>query len=430
MTAERAPGTGLGWVGAVALLACGIALGYSGYFWILPASSSQGVADPHDAPDDGHGEGEAAGTGLSIPAPAQAANGIVIQSVERRVFQTPLTVTGTVAADQARIAHIRALSRGIVDQIFVQLGDQVSAGDPLVSYDNINLGVLIGEYREARADLQSLMTTLEVDATILARSGEMLAIQAIARTDHDVIEAAHKDSAARVDAARARVLELEEQLHRFGLTDEDLRRLDDEEDDYHRTASRTVLRAPAPGAVVALDVSPGETISISSELLTISDMSAVWVLADVSERDLGAVRVGDEVSIRLVAYDNERFRGRITYDGEIVDTRTRTARVRCVVDNRDFRLKPGMFASVDIPTGSAHEAVAVPVEAVQEIGGRTIVFVRTAATEFERRAVATGSESAGWVEIRSGLRIAEDVIAAGSAFAKGLAFGTEVSALR
>lgn len=428
MTAERAPGTGLGWAGAIALLACGIALGYSGYFLTAPASTSHGAEDPHGAPDDGHGE--AADAALSIPAPVQAANGIVIQKAEKREFQTPLTVTGTVVADQARIAHIRALSRGIVDQIFVQLGDRVSAGDPLVSYDNINLGILIGEYREARADLQSLITTLEVDATILARSREMLAIQAIARTDHDVIEAAHKDSAARVDAARARVLELEEQLHRFGLTDEDLGRLDDEQDDYHRTASRTVLRAPAPGAVVELDASPGETISISSELLTISDTSTVWVLADVSERDLGAVRVGDEVSISLAAYQGERFRGRITYDGEIVDTRTRTAHVRCVVENGDLRIKPGMFASVDIPTGSTHEAVAVPAEALQEIGDRTVVFVKVAAAEFERRAVAAGNESGGWVEIRSGLRIAEEVIAAGSSFAKGLAFGTEVSELR
>ena len=142
------------------------------------------------------------------------------------------------------------------------------------------------------------------------------------------------------------------------------------------------------------------------------------------------MRVGDEVSIKLSAYHDERFRGRITYDGEIVDTRTRTARVRCVVENGDLRIKPGMFASVDIPTGNTHEAVAVPVEALQEIGGRTVVFVKVAAAEFERRAVAAGNESGGWVEIRSGLRIAEEVIAAGSAFAKGLALGTEVSELR
>ena len=405
------------------------ALGYSGYFLTAPASTSHGAEDPHGAPDDGHGE--AADAALSIPAPVQAANGIAIQKAEKRVFQTPLTVTGTVVADQARIAHIRALSRGIVDQIFVQLGDQVITGDPLVSYDNINLGILIGEYREARADLQSLITTLEGGRyDPRPQQGDVGDSSDRAHRTTMSSRRAHKDSAARVDAARARVLELEEQLHRFGLSDEDLGRLDDEEDDYHRTASRTLLRAPAPGAVVELDASPGETISISSELLTISDISTVWVLADVSERDLGAVRVGDEVSIGLAAYQGERFRGRITYDGEIVDTRTRTAHVRCVVENLDLRIKPGMFATVDIPTGGTHEAVAVPAEALQEIGDRTVVFVRIAPAGFERRAVAAGNESGGWVEIRSGLRVAEEVIAAGSAFAKGLALGTEVSESR
>lgn len=428
MTADRSPASGMGWVGAIALVVCGIALGYSGYYWTSPPSASHGEEDAHGAAEDHH---EAAGGGeVHIAMPEQSANGVKIQPARLREFQTQLTVTGTVAADQTRIAHIRALSRGIVDRVFVQLGDQVNQGESLVSYDNVNLGVVIGEYRAARADLQSSLTTLDVDATILARSGEMLEIQAIARNQHDAIEAAHKDSLARVDGARARVLELEEQLHRFGLSEEDLKRLNDEGDEgYHRTASHTVLRAPALGVVTELGVSPGETIGIASQLLTIADISTVWVLADVAESDLGAVRVGDAVMIRLAAYHDEGFRGRITYGGDIVDTKTRTARVRCEVENADFRLKPGMFALVDIPSDSTHKEVAVPAEAVQEIGGRTVVFVQTEATEFERRIVVTGIEADGWVEIRDGLRAAEEVIAAGSSYAKAVAFGGEVSDL-
>ena len=428
MTPRRTPGTGLGWIGAVALLVCGIALGYSGYFWASAPTGALGGAGAHDGEEDEHEENSA--PTVNIPAPVRAANGVVVRPAEIREFQTPLTVTGTVAADQTRIAHIRPLSRGIVDQVFVGLGDHVSSGDPLVSYDNVNLGVVIGGYRAAHADLQSSLTTLDVDATLLTRSGEMLEIQAIARTQHDVIEAAHKDSLARVDGARARVLELEEQLHRFGLSEEDVERLGDDGDDtYHRTASHTVLRAPSSGIVIELEVTSGETIGMSSRLLTIADIATVWVLADVSERDLGAVRLGDEVSIRLAAYHGESFRGRITYGGDLVDTRTRTAHVRCEVQNDGLRIKPGMFASVDIPSGSTHEAVAVPADAIQEIGGRTVVFVRTGGAEFERRAIAAGIESDGWVEIRDGLRVAEEVIAAGSSLAKAMAFGSEVSQL-
>ncbi len=426
MTPGRTPGAGLGWSGAAALVGCGIALGYSGYFWAAAPPGEPGGADAHGGAEDEHAANSAAT--VSIPAPVRAANGVVVRPAETRVFQTPLTVPGTVAADQTRIAHIRPLSRGVVDQVFVRLGDHVSSGDPLVSYDNENLGVVIGEYRAAHAGLQSSLTTLEVDATILSRSGEMLEIQAIARTEYDVVEAAHKDSLARVDRARAHVLELEERLHRFGLSEQDLERLDDDgADSYHRTASHTVLRAPGAGIVIELDVTSGETIGMSSRLLTIADIASVWVLANVSERDLGEVRVGDEVSIRLAAYHGESFRGRITYGGDLVDTRTRTAHVRCEVQNRGLRIKPGMFASVDIPTGSTHETVAVPAEAIQEIGDRTVVFVRTEGAEFERRSVTAGIESDGWVEIRDGLRVAEEVIAAGSAFAKAIAFGGEVS---
>ena len=425
MTADRAPGAGPGWASAIALLVCGVALGYSGYYWTSAPSSSHSEEDAHEAEEDDH-EGEN-GAILHFPVSEQAANGVKIRPAELRMFHTPLTVTGTVAADQTRIAHIRALSRGIVDRVFVELGDDVNPGDPLISYDNVSLGIVIGEYRAARADLQNSLTTLDVDATILARSVEMLEIQAVARNEHDVIEAAHKDSLARVDGARARVLELEEQLHRFGLSEEDLQRLDDDSDEgYHRTASHTILRAPAQGIVMELGVSPGETIGITNQLLTVADISTVWVLADVSESDLGAVRVGDRVTIRLAAYLDESFQGHITYGGNLVDSRTRTARVRCEVENTDLRVKPGMFASVDIPSDSTHEEVAVPADAIQEIGGRTVVFVRIDDAEFERRTVATGIESDGWVEVQDGLRAAEEVIAKGSTYAKALAFGGEI----
>ena len=188
MTPGRTPGAGLGWSGAAALVGCGIALGYSGYFWAAAPPGEPGGADAHGGAEDEHAANSAAT--VSIPAPVRAANGVVVRPAETRVFQTPLTVPGTVAADQTRIAHIRPLSRGVVDQVFVRLGDHVSSGDPLVSYDNENLGVVIGEYRAAHAGLQSSLTTLEVDATILSRSGEMLEIQAIARTEYDVVEAA------------------------------------------------------------------------------------------------------------------------------------------------------------------------------------------------------------------------------------------------
>lgn len=414
----------VGWAGPVSLLALGTALGYLGYPWVAPFGDGASLEDTHlhggesDAADD---------SGIvHIPHDLQSANGLEIRRAEVRPFESPLHVTGTVSADQTRVARIRPLARGVVDQVFVQLGDRVNQGEPLLSYDNIDLGLAIGEFRAANADLRSTRTNLEVSETILARSREMLEVEAVARTEHDVVEAEFRSAQAQVDSARALVAKFEEQLHRFGLTEEDLNKLTQGEDpDYHRTVSHATLRTPSSGIVTAYDVGQGEVIDPSSELLTVTDISVVWVLAGVSERDLSAVRVGKPVSIQVSTYPGESFRGRITHTGDMVEQESRTARVRCVVRNPDGRLKLGMFATVDIPSGHTYDALAVPSEAVQNIHGRPVVFVRRSATEFELRQVETRLESEGWVELLSGVNAGDAVVSAGSALAKAEALHDE-----
>ena len=241
----------------------------------------------------------------------------------------------------------------------------------------------------------------------------------VARTEHDVVEAEFRSAQAQVDSARALVAKFEEQLHRFGLTEEDLNRLTQGEDpDYHRTVSRATLRTPSSGIVTAYDVGHGEVIDPSSELLTVTDISVVWVLAGVSERDLSAVRLGKAVSIHVSTYPGESFRGRIVHTGDMVEQESRTARVRCVVRNPDGRLKLGMFATIDIPSGRTYDMLAVPSEAIQKIQERPVVFVRRSGTVFEQRQVETRLSSDGWVELLSGVSAGDAVIAAGSALAK------------
>ena len=407
----------VGWAGSIALLALGTALGYLGYPWIASVGVESKLENKNPHGDESN-EADERGI-VHIPLEMQSANGLAIIQAEVRPFGSPLHVTGTVSADQTRVARIRPLARGVVDRVFVQLGDRVNQGDPLLSYDNIDLGLTIGEFRAANADLRSTRTTLEVSETILARSREMLEIEAVARTQHDVVEAEFRSAQAQVDSARALVAKFEEQLHRFGLTEEDLNRLTQGEDpDYHRTVSRATLRTPSSGIVTAYDVGHGEVIDPSSELLTVTDISVVWVLAGVSERDLSAVRLGKPVSIHVSTYPGESFRGCIVHTGDMVEQESRTARVRCVVRNPDGRLKLGMFATIDIPSGRTYDALAVPSEAIQKIQERPVVFVRRSGTVFEQRQVETRLSSDGWVELLSGVSAGDAVIAAGSALVK------------
>ena len=130
----------------------------------------------------------------------------------------------------------------------------------------------------------------------------------------------------------AHVEEIEEQLHRFGVTEEALEALlPDNDPNYRRFVSQSTIRTASSGVVTGHDVHEGEVIDPSSELLTVTDLSVVWVIADVSERDLSLVRSGQPVSVRVEAYPNELFRSDIACTSDIAERASRTARVRCVV---------------------------------------------------------------------------------------------------
>jgi len=358
--------------------------------------------------------------GVTLSESAQRNGGVKVEAARWRNMASVLTATGVIGPDQSRVAHMRVLGRGLVEKVHVQLGDRVVAGDPLVEYDNVELGLLIGEYLSAKADLDRALTDLEVKRTILARSERMLEVGATARTTHDIRTAEFRDAQAKVTSARALVTKVEEQIHRFGLTDEDLEKLSgtEKEGGLHRTESHSTLRAPFAGIITSYNVAAGERVDPSDSLMTITDISTVWVLADVYERDLGQVKVGRAVRVRVASYPGETFHGRITYIGDVIEPETRTAKVRCVVANQNFKLKLEMFASIEIPAGEARKTLAVPAAAIQQVEGRPVVFVERSPSKFEKRIVETGVEDRGWIEIRSGLQPGERVVTQGSFYLK------------
>ncbi len=411
---EKKSRSGLTYAGLGAVLLAGMGLGAFIY-----SSLSQPARSAAVEPEE-HAEEHGAGDGLVVlPEPLQESGNIRIEEAALREMQTVLSVTGVVGPDQTRVAHIRPLARGVVGKVHVRLGDRVKAGDPLVEYDNIELGMLIGEYLSAVAELDRALTDLEVKRTILARSEAMLKVGATARTTHDIRAAEYRDAEARVAAARAVVAKIEEQIHRFGVTDEELAQLRKQDRDaIHRTRSHNILRAPFDGIVTYYDVAEGEVVATTDRLLTITDISTVWVLADVYEQDLGYVSVGKTVTVRVASYPNETFRGRITYISDVIEPSTRTAKVRCVVANPGYRLKLEMFATVDIPTGLRRNVLAVPASAIQLVDDRPVVFVQVSPTEFRKQEIETGAEAGGWVEVLSGLKPGDRVAVQGSFYLK------------
>ncbi|MGH9318908.1 MAG: efflux RND transporter periplasmic adaptor subunit [Vicinamibacteria bacterium] len=365
-------------------------------------------------------EGEGEGL-LEVPLEAQTNIGLETAPALRRKLERVVTATGIVSPDQTRYAHITPLGRGIVDTVHVNLGDRVRQGQELVSYDNIELGDLIGEYLNLRAGLQKLEAEREVAGKILERSRSLLEVDAIARQEFEVRQAQYDQAVASVGSQQAEIARVEEKLHRFGLTDQDIAELKTSpHESPHRTASYNVLPAPFSGIIVMYDVSPGELVDRDKALFTLVDTSNVWVLADLYEKDFGRVKAGGKCLVSVASYPSEVFRGDVAYVSDFLDSASRTAKVRCVVPNLDGRLKLEMFADVRIPVEVGREALTVPTASVQEAAGQTVVFVKTREERFEKRAVEIGERGEDWAEVLRGLDGSETVVAKGSFYLKSI----------
>jgi cobalt-zinc-cadmium efflux system membrane fusion protein len=141
-------------------------------------------------------------------------------------------------------------------------------------------------------------------------------------------------------------------------------------------------------------------------------------LADVYEKDLSLIREGQPVEIAVATYPDKLFTGRITYVSDFIDPTSRSAKVRCVVENKSHELKLDMFATVRVPTSHSRQVLAVPASSLQTVEGKNVAFAQASESEFVPRAVEVGAQQEGWVEILSGLRPGEKVAADGSFYLK------------
>ena len=355
---------------------------------------------------------------VELSAEAQKNAALVVEEVNERQIQSFVKTTGIIAPDQARVGHVFPLARGIVEKVYVQLGDKVAEGQPLVLYDNIELGQLLGEYLSLRGGLSKLEAQEHVASKSLERARALIGVQAIAQSQFDVRQAEDEQARAAVQSQRADVARVEEQLHRFGLSDQDITNVKDSEHGSHRTASHNILKAPRSGVITKFEVSQGEVVEREKELLTIVDTSVVWVLGDIYEKDLAAVRTGGEGRITVASYPGEHFTGRITYVSDFLDPASRTAKVRCVLRNQDGRLKLDMFANVEVPAVGTRRALALPAEAIQKMDSDEVVFVQRDSGSFEKRVVHTGERGEGWVELLKGVGKGEKLVTKGSFYVK------------
>ena len=177
---------------------------------------------------------------------------------------------------------------------------------------------------------------------------------------------------------------------------------------------RLELKAPIDGVIVERKSAAGEQVDKSKEIFTISEPTSLWVIAEIKERDIGAIKVGQEAKFRVIAYPGETFHGKVVRIANEVEKESRTLEVRIETDNGDGRLKPGMFADVEITTDVLQNVLIIPDAALQTDEDRQIIFVALDGNKYQKRAVTLGLEEEGRVQVLEGVKQGEKVVTDGS----------------
>ena len=174
------------------------------------------------------------------------------------------------------------------------------------------------------------------------------------------------------------------------------------------------VKAPIDGVITERKSTAGELVTKDTQIYVISEPAELWVLAAIKERDIGQVEVGQEATFTVLSYPDRKFRGTVVRIGNSLDPQSRTLEVRIETRNDEGKLKPGMFADVEITTTVVSGALLIPNAAVQKVGEEQVVFVPIGQNKFEKRAVKLGAEEGDDVQVLSGLKAGEKIVTEGS----------------
>lgn len=302
-----------------------------------------------------------------------------LATVEIRRLATVLSANGTVAPDVNRTIHVTSQGSGRVADLRVKLGDNVRKGQLLLSIYSTDLAGAFSDYEKAEADERLTKQALD-------RARLLLSHGAAAQKEVELAEDAE-------EKAKADVQNAQQHIRILG-------------GDPTHPSSLIELRAPISGTIVEQNISGFEgvkSLDNSPNLFTIADLSQVWVLCDVFENDLGQVHIGDPAEVRLNAFPNRGFDGKISDISRILDPNTRSAKVRIVLANSDGVLRPGMYAVATFSSRRAQEHLVVPSTAIMRLQDRDWVFRKEHQQTFRQVEVHTIAETQdGMHEIQGG----------------------------
>ena len=330
---------------------------------------------------------------------------VQVEPVAEHGVGNEIVTSGRVSFDDLRVAHIFSPVTGRVKRIVADPGQRVKKGAPLAIIESPDVGNAFADLGKGQADL----TAAEHD---FRRQKELYEAHAGSQRDFESAEDNFGKAKAEMERAKAKA-----RLFRGGGAD--------------AVTQEFVLRAPIEGEVIARNVNPGAEVQgqysggTAVELFTVGELDSVWVFADVFEMDLARVKRDAPVSVKVVAYPDKAFAGKIDWISDALDPTSRTAHVRCSIPNKSRELKPEMYATVSISV-AAPSVAALPRASLLRIGDQTVVFVETGnapdgRVKFSRRIVAVNEEEGtDYLPIVRGVNRGDQVVTSGAILLSGM----------
>jgi len=312
-----------------------------------------------------------------------------------------LRLPGLVEPNAYRQVSVTPVVSGRITRVLVELGQQIRQGQTMAQVFSPELAEAHTRYTSARAEL-------EAHERELARTLKLVEIGAASRQELERIHAEHTAQTAAVQSARS-------QLELLGISAEA-----SEAGLGQRVNASASVPAPVAGVVTERTANVGLNVDPASKLFTVVDLSTVWVVADLYEKDFSQVRVGASATVTTSAYPDRVLQGRVSYIDPQVRAETRTARLRVEVPNPRGELRLGMYADVQVGGTTGSTAIVIPRSAVQTIGDRHVVYLVNPkeAGRFTERAVRLGPMSGEQVQILSGVQPGDSVVTEGSFFVR------------
>ncbi len=325
--------------------------------------------------------------------PAMLAN-IKVEAVRSESGRSNLSGTGKVQFNDDRTVRILAPLPGQVVDFHAGVGDPIEKDQVLFSIKSREVASLVSDYLQSQRDLDLAQKTYNMNKDLFEH-------QAASRIS---FQQAENDLAK----ANTQVARSEEGLRVLGI---------DPKEAVKDGGLRSLVpvRAPMSGTLIERNLTPGQFVQAdSTALLTIADLSTVWVLVDVFERDIHLVHVGQKVQVVAAAYPDRRFPATIERISDKVDPDSRTLKVRLLVSNPKFLLKPEMFITSSLELSGSGAAISVPASAVFTEDGKSYVFAAINDRRFERRLIVAAPDAEGRLRVTSGLRVGDRIVTDGA----------------